>query len=117
MKTITNIQVKARYTLATGHASAVQKGNKGTDYIYALQLRHGAKDIYVLRGALPAVLPTETILDCTKKVLVLTNNTGGHTQTWEYAGKKGNWFVGTKTDKSSKKQPWVSILGSLFCFI
>lgn len=74
----------------------VQKGNVGSKYVYALQLRDHGQNIYVSRGL------RQTYVKFNKnnpQVLMYGNNkytAGGHTQTWEYANQSGDWFVGTK---------------------
>lgn len=88
------IGIGKEYTLNTNHRSVVQKGNIGTSYLYALQLRNSAKDTYVLRGT-----PT----DLTKAILILKSAAAGHTQTWEFSGQKNKWFIGTK-----QKKTWAS---------
>lgn len=74
----------------------VQKGNVGSKYVYALQLRNSQQDIYVLRGLRETYVP----FNKTDPVVVMygqgSYTAGGHTQTWEYANQSGDWFVGTK---------------------
>lgn len=79
----------------------VQKGNVGSKYVYALQLRDHGQNIYVSRGL------RQTYVKFNKnnpQVLMYGNNkytAGGHTQTWEYANQSGDWFVGTKKMESN----------------
>lgn len=91
----TNISIGRQYNLDVGWRSVVQKGNVGKKYIYALQLRNDATEAYVLRGNPGSSIRTE--------ILHLTGSAGGHTQTWEYSGKKNKWFIGVKPSASS---PW-----------
>lgn len=74
----------------------VQKGNVGSDNIYALPILHEGHNIYVFRGD----RQKDVSFEKTKPILRLIgqdgNTAGGHTQTWEYANQSGDWFVGTK---------------------
>lgn len=94
MSQTTTISIGREYTLNTNHRSVVQKGNIGSTYLYALQLRNSQKDTFVLRG---------TTGNVTSQVLVLTGAAAGHTQTWEFSGQKNKWFIGTKF-----KNDWAS---------
>lgn len=77
----------------------VQKGNVGESYVYALQLLHNGHNIYVFRGR----RQTDVAFAKNDPVLRLIGQgdytAGGHTQTWEYAGRSGDWLVGTKPSK------------------
>ena len=88
----TSISIGRQYNLGVNHRSVVQKGNVGSTYLYALQLRDKQKTTHVLRGT-PG-MGTNT------SVLTLTGNAAGHTQTWEYSGKSHRWFIGTKPNSS-----------------
>ncbi|TSO25569.1 helveticin J family class III bacteriocin [Lactobacillus sp. LL6] len=74
----------------------VQKGNVGSKYVYALQLRNDQQDIYVSRGTRELYVPFNKY----DPVVVMhgqgSYSAGGHTQTWEYANQSGDWFIGTK---------------------
>ncbi|MCH4003631.1 MAG: class III bacteriocin [Lactobacillus crispatus] len=50
-------------------------------------MRNNQKEIHVLRGYAGNV---------TTPVVTMYGSAGGHTQTWEYSGRSGKWFVGTK---------------------
>lgn len=82
----------------------VQKGNVGSKYVYAMQLRNGQHDIYVLRGTRQLYVPFNKY----DPVVVMHGQgvytAGGHTQTWEYANQSGDWFVGTK--KMEEQDNW-----------
>ena len=92
LREITKVRIEASFDLNTGYRAVVQKGNVGTKYIYALQLRKSQHETYVLRGNRKKVA---------KPILILTNQAAGHTQTWEYAGRAGQWFIGTKPGKGN----------------
>ncbi|MDF7639972.1 helveticin J family class III bacteriocin [Lactobacillus sp. ESL0791] len=89
---ITNILINKKFDLNTGHRSAVQKGNMGKTYAYALQLRNNQQDTFVLRGKAGNV---------STKILELVNSAAGHTQTWEYSGNKDKWFIGTEPSSTA----------------
>lgn len=107
MKQATNINVQMQYLLNDEsqkdtdlYKVVVQKGNVGSKYVYALQLLHSQHNIYVFRG-----LREEKVqFDKSNPVLRLIgqdndgtlHTAGGHTQTWEYANRSNEWFVGTK---------------------
>lgn len=83
----TNISASHTADLNTGYLAVVQKGNVGSKYIYAEQLRNDQSEIHILRGYAGNV---------TTPVATMYGSAGGHTQTWEYSGRSGKWFVGTK---------------------
>lgn len=87
MKEAVNVSVKHAADLNTNYMAVVQKGNVGSKYIYAEQLRNNQTENHILRGYAGNV---------TSPVLSLYNNAGGHSQTWEYSGRSNRWFVGTK---------------------
>lgn len=87
MRQAFNISVSHTADLNTGYLAVAQKGNVGSKYIYAEQLRNDQHDIHVLRGYAGNV---------TTPVVTMYGSAGGHTQTWEYSGRSGKWFVGTK---------------------
>ena len=87
MRQATNISASHTADLNTGYMAVVQKGNVGSKYIYAEQLRNNQREIHVLRGYAGNV---------TTPVVTMYGSAGGHTQTWEYSGRSGKWFVGTK---------------------
>lgn len=90
----TNIRILDRFDMNTGYRAVVQKGNVGSKYVYGLQLRNNQTETHVLRGFRGNV---------TTPVLTLVGAAAGHTQTWEYSGRSGKWFVGTKN-----KNKWAS---------
>ncbi len=45
----TNVNILSQFDIGTGYKVVVQKGNVGSKYVYALQLRRGATTI--LRGS------------------------------------------------------------------
>lgn len=83
-----------------------KKGNVGSTYVYALQLLHDGHNIYVFRGN----RQQDVNFDKSNPVLRLIgqdgNTAGGHTQTWEYANRSGDWFVGTKPTETTEKPYW-----------
>lgn len=89
------------------YQNVVQKGNVGSKYCYALQL-HGGKNgsNYVFRT------PIQADMNFNKNcVLTLSGTACGHTQTFEYSGQSGAWFIGTKgkfSDADSKQYKWAS---------
>ncbi|MGQ5709596.1 helveticin J family class III bacteriocin [Lactobacillus sp. PSON] len=90
IKPTTSVNVEKSFEVSTGHGSVIQKGNVTKDNIYALQLWNNQEEIRVYRGSIndPKNL----------NILKFKGNgaAGHHTQTWEYSGKKNNWFIGTK---------------------
>ena len=68
-----------QFDVSTGHKSVIQKGNVGETYDYGLQLWRDQLD--------------------TNLVLKLVGQAAGHTQTWEFSGESGKWFVGVKPTK------------------
>lgn len=95
MRQATNISASHKADLNTGYLAVVQKGNVGSKYIYAEQLRNSQKEIHILRGYAGNV---------TTPVVTMYDTAGGHTQTWEYSGRSGKWFVGTKPGPKWDKQ-------------
>lgn len=87
MRQAFNISASHTADLNTGYLAVAQKGNVGSKYIYAEQLRNDQHEIHVLRGYAGNV---------TTPVVTMYGSAGGHTQTWEYSGRSGKWFVGTK---------------------
>lgn len=94
----TNVNILSQFDLGTGYQAVVQKGNVGKKYVYALQLRKGVTTI--LRGYRGNKINSP--------ILKLSDQAGGHTQTWEFAGnhkdingndRAGQWFVGVKPTK------------------
>lgn len=94
----TNVNILSQFDLDTGYQAVVQKGNVGKKYVYALQLRKGVTTI--LRGYRGNKINSP--------ILKLSDQAGGHTQTWEFAGnhkdingndRAGQWFVGVKPTK------------------
>lgn len=79
-----------QFDVSTGHKSVIQKGNVGETYDYGLQLWRDQLDTYVFRG---------TRGNLTNLVLKLVGQAAGHTQTWEFSGESGKWFVGVKPTK------------------
>lgn len=90
-----NISTTHTADLNTGYLAVVQKGNVGSKYIYAEQLRNNQSEIHILRGYAGNV---------TTPVATMYQSAGGHTQTWECSGHSGKWFVGTKPDGTWDKQ-------------
>lgn len=83
--------------LSGAYNVVVQKGNVTANNIYALQLRNGQKNTYVIRGS----RATGTLSKSPALVLYgggAPYNAGGHTQTWEYANRSKSWFIGTKAN-------------------
>lgn len=108
MRQATNISASHTADLNTGYMAVAQKGNVGSKYIYAEQLRNGQHEIHVLRGYAGNV---------TTPVVTMYGSAGGHTQTWEYSGRSGKWFVGTKPGPKWDKQIArvdISPLGKVF---
>lgn len=94
----TNVNILSQFDLGTGYQAVVQNGNVGKKYVYALQLRKGVTTI--LRGYRGNKINSP--------ILKLSDQAGGHTQTWEFAGnhkdingndRAGQWFVGVKPTK------------------
>lgn len=94
----TNVNILSQFDLGTGYQAVVQKGNVGKKYVYALQLRKGVTTI--LRGYRGNKINSP--------ILKLSDQAGGHTQTWEFAGnhkdingndRAGQWLVGVKPTK------------------
>lgn len=79
-----------QFDVSTGHKSVIQKGNVGETYDYGLQLWRDQLDTYVFRG---------TRGNLTNLVLKLVGQAAGHTQTWEFSGESGKWFMGVKPTK------------------
>ena len=102
MNDFENLSISLKANLKTGGATGVyqnviQKGHIGSDYIYAMQL-HKDKNKNELTSVLrasPASSPS-TPVTYGRAILNMYSLAGGHTQTWEYAGMKGQWFIGTK---------------------
>lgn len=78
----------------------VQKTSVGRIYTYALQ--HVASDTLVYRG----LSGPNVIFNKKSPVLVLTGSAAGHTQTFEYANKLGQWFVGSKPNDLNPSPTW-----------
>lgn len=95
MRQATNISASHKADLNTGYMAVAQKGNVGSKYIYAEQLRNDQHEIHILRGYAGNV---------TTPVVTMYGSAGGHTQTWEYSGRSGKWFVGTKPVSKWNKQ-------------
>lgn len=89
MRQAYNISASHTADLSTGYLAVAQKGNVGSKYIYAEQLRNNQSEIHILRGYAGNV---------TTPVVTMYGSAGGHTQTWEYSGRSGKWFIGTKPD-------------------
>ena len=83
-----SVSNNGEFSLNVGHHSVVQKGDVGSAYVYALQLRDNAQSTYVLRRSTSGGAFTQ--------ILDLHGTAAGHTQTWSYAGPN-NWFIGTKS--------------------
>lgn len=90
------------------HEVVVQKGNVGQSYIYALQLLTQGTDAVVYRAKkgkkfVKGTKAERLYLNGYKTNGSTSQTAGGHTQTWEYAGKEkqfnynGEWFIGTKS--------------------
>lgn len=92
MRQAFNISASHKADLNTGYLAVAQKGNVGSTYIYAEQLRNKQSEIHVLRGHAGNV---------TTPVVTMYGSAGGHTQTWEYSGRSGKWFVGTKPNSDN----------------
>ncbi|BDR59969.1 helveticin J family class III bacteriocin [Lactobacillus xylocopicola] len=108
MNTKSNASVSLMYTLDEHnnglYQRVVQKGNVTKSNCYALQLYKGGT--YVFKASLQSDMNFNK-----NTVLTLTGIAGGHTQTFEYAGQKNSWFVGTKGKKSTadnEKRFWAS---------
>ncbi|KJY54717.1 Uncharacterized protein JF73_17270 (plasmid) [Lactobacillus helsingborgensis] len=103
----THINKIKKFELDIKHHSVVQKGNIGTSFIYALQLRGQSKNIYILRGKRPKSNEEGTNfkipMNESSPLLILKSKAGGHSETWEYSGITNKWFVGTKSSKGSSK--------------
>ena len=95
MRQAFNVSASHTADLNTGYLAVVQKGNVGSKYIYAEQLRNDQHEIHILRGYAGNV---------TTPVVTMYGSAGGHTQTWEYSGRSGKWFVGTKPGPKWDKQ-------------
>lgn len=93
MREATNVSVSHTADLNTNYMAVAQKGNVGSKYIYAEQLRNNQTENHILRGYAGNV---------TTPVLTLYGSAGGHSQTWEYSGRSGKWFVGTKPRTDTK---------------
>ncbi|WP_279034170.1 helveticin J family class III bacteriocin [Lactobacillus intestinalis] len=92
----TDISILSQFDMRTGYPAVVQKGNVGAKYVYGLQLRGATTTI--LRGYRGSNINTP--------ILELAGEAGGHTQTWEYSGKKDNWFVGIKPSHNDPNYNW-----------
>ena len=95
MRQAFNVSASHTADLNTGYLAVVQKGNVGSKYIYAEQLRNDQHEIHILRGYAGNV---------TTPVVTMYGSAGGHTQTWEYSVRSGKWFVGTKPGPKWDKQ-------------
>lgn len=80
----------------------VQKATIGKNYTYALQ--HVAGDTFVYRGH----NGQNVNFNKNKPVLFMTETAAGHTQTFEYANKFGQYFVGTKPNDLNMSSTWSS---------
>ncbi|CDI66358.1 Bacteriocin helveticin-J [Lactobacillus helveticus CIRM-BIA 101] len=108
MKTLnetTNVNILSQFDLGTGYQAVVQKGNVGSKYVYALQLR----------GDTTTILRGYRGYNINNSILELSGQAGGHTQTWEFAGnhddingntRAGQWFVGVKPSYNDPKYKW-----------
>ena len=114
MVDITNANIEKMYELNGLHEVVVQKGNVGKTYNYALQLLKQGTDAVVYRARHGRDFVKGKGKNSNVERLYLdgihsvpANKTlqaaGGHTQTWEYSGRSGQWFVGTKN-----KNKWAS---------
>ena len=95
MQNATNISAKVLSYFNNLNSRVVQKGNIGGYYAYALQLMYKHTYVYRARNGL------RVKFDPKKPILDLAQTAAGHTQTWEYSGKKNCWFVGTKYSDAS----------------
>lgn len=96
----TNVTINNTFTVTTGHASVIQKGNVTKSNIYGLQLWDNGKNIRVYRG------PKSSSSTLNKLIFNGTSSAGGHTQTWEFSGRSNNWFVGTKPKDLDNNVLW-----------
>lgn len=78
----------------------VQKASIGRFYTYALQ--HVAGDTFVYRGR----NGKQVTFDKKRPVLTMTGTAAGHTQTFVYANKLGQWFIGTKPNELNHSRIW-----------
>lgn len=78
----------------------VQKTSIDRIYTYALQ--HVAGDTFIYRG----LNGKNVAFNKNFPVLVLTGSAAGHTQTFEYANKHDQWFVGTKPNDLNPSPTW-----------
>lgn len=78
----------------------VQKASIGRIYTYVLQ--HVAGDTFIYRG----LNGKNITFNKNFPVLALTNSAAGHTQTFEYANKFGQWFIGTKPNDLNYSKTW-----------
>lgn len=92
-----NVNILGQEDLYTGYQNVIQKGNVGSKYVYAELLHKGVT--YVLRGY-------RGNSNVTSQILALSGNAGGHTQTWEYSGRSGQWFIGTKPSYNGGSVDW-----------
>ncbi len=88
-----NVKVSLMYDLDNLHHVVVQASDVGSKYIYALQLLHKQTDIIVYRRQ---ALGKHVIYDENNPIAYMTGKAGGHTQTWTYAGRGNQWYIGTK---------------------
>lgn len=91
------VQIDLMYELTDLHHVVVQASDVNYQQIYALQLLHKQTDIAVFKADSVA---KEANFKVDQPVLYLTASAGGHTQTWQNAGKAGYYFVGTKPKRT-----------------
>ncbi|WEV40978.1 helveticin J family class III bacteriocin [Lactobacillus sp. ESL0681] len=116
MKAITYPNISLAANLKTGgntgvYQNVVQKGNVGSSYVYAMQLHkkldsktNKKVELNSVLRAVPKASPS-TPITYGSAILNMKDLACSHSQTWEYAGRKGEWFIGTKgvkTDPGSK---------------
>lgn len=92
------VSVHLLYQLNNLHHVVVQQAHVTQDHIYALQLLHKQTETIIYRSERDG-RQVDFVEDQPLFYLhgVKANGkAGGHTQTWEPAGKRGFWFVGTK---------------------
>ncbi|WEV50838.1 helveticin J family class III bacteriocin [Lactobacillus sp. ESL0731] len=103
MDTITNSKISLAANLTTGgskgvYQNVVQKGNITNSYVYAMQLhnKNGVELNSVLRAARNSSATKP--INYGPSLLNMKGLAGGHSQTWEFAGRQGTgeWFIGTK---------------------
>lgn len=91
-----NVNLSLMYELENLHHVVVQATNLVNNQIFALQLLHKQTDIIVYQAEANR---KHIFFDEDNPIVYLSGMAGGHTQTWVYSGKPGNYFIGTKPKK------------------